>query len=108
MKVLKIAVFVVCVATTLSVQAQKKTKEKTVFIPPVIVKDVENTRGAESKKQAYKSKQWKQGNVNMPETNTGEGKIKSEMEKRPNRPGKVPQPPPPPPAPPVEKPTRNS
>jgi hypothetical protein len=94
MKLLKNAVILLCLGTSLSVHAQKKDKNKTIFTPPTIVKD-DTGLSSEKKKQTYKSKQWRQGNEEVTGESKVEGKNKSPNLKKKQT--KVPPPPPPPP-----------
>jgi hypothetical protein len=106
MNIVKNAVIAVCLITSVSAQAQKKQKEeKTIFIPPVIVKDEEAPSKSEAMKNQYKSKQWRQGTTLITEESKGEATNKQGKLKKPAKPEKVPAPPPPaqiaPPPPPV-------
>ena len=102
MKLQKIApVLLGLLVSAVSLQAQKKLKEKTVFTPPVVVKDTAGN--AEVKKQNYKSKQWRQGDVLVDQNQhegTSESNIKKHQGKVPPPPPPLPKAPPPPPVPP--------
>ncbi|MCW3109878.1 MAG: hypothetical protein JWQ09_4384 [Segetibacter sp.] len=104
MKLLKNAVIVVCLVSSVSVHAQKKNSGKTKFPPPVIIKDEENVIKSEEKKKEYKSKQWRQGIERMSEPGNNAGKAKSATKKKFGELRNVPPPPrPPPPFPPVKE-----
>lgn len=113
MKLINKSAIGVCLLVSLSAHAQQTGKDTvtkftppvivkdedtaTKFTPPVIVKDEEPAQKSESKKEEYKSKEWRQGDVVLTDTTKGSG-VKGKRIKRPQRPA----PPPPPPAAPAK------
>lgn len=103
MKLLKNAAIIACLITSISVQAQKKNKEKTKFTPPVIVKDKNEVVQSEEKTKEYKSKQWHQGDEVISEENKNGRKNMPGMKKKSHEFRNVPPSPPPPPSPRIKE-----
>lgn len=100
MKIVKSAVIGVCLFASIAVKAQQATSDTaTKFIPPVIIKDADPVSKSEKTKKAYKSKEWRQGDVVMTDTTSGAAeKPKTGMQKNMKK-LRRPTPPPPPPLP---------
>lgn len=99
MKLIQSAAIGVCLFASTALDAQETSNDTaTKFTPPVIVKDKDTLSKSETKKEEYKSKEWKQGNVMATDDINGSGrKSKSGAGKKTK---KEPVPPPPPPPPP--------
>lgn len=97
MKPIQSAAIGVCLFISISsAQAQQTSDDTTTkFTPPVIVKD--SVQKSESKKEEYKSKQWKQGDEVITDTSKASGaKPKFGTGKNARKSRGVPPPPPPP------------
>ncbi len=99
MKILQSAAIGVCLFTSTALNAQQTSSDTaTKFTPPVIVKDKDSVAKSETRKEEYKSKEWKQGNEMMTDDRNGTAeKPKAGTGKKAK---KHPVPPPPPPPPP--------
>ena len=98
MKLIQSTAIGVCVFLSISSARAQQTGNDTTtkFTPPVIEKD--SVQKSENKKEAYKSKEWQQGNEVVTDTSkTSAQKPKFSTGKSAGKSRGVPPPPPPPP-----------